>query len=139
MNNSDITLNFNNDPSLLCFTDHKSCCSSDTALVAGNWYFPNGSIIGMQTASNNIYIERGQSVVGLYWNDNATFPTGIYRCEIPDATGVLHNISVGIILYLAQDATSNSAAVAGAIVGVLLAVVLVIAMSGLIVILQMRK
>ena len=128
-NNSNITLN---DDALLCFTDLHECCSSDTALVAGNWFFPNGSIVGNQTTNGNIYIERGPSVVGLYWNDSATLPTGMYRCEIPDASGILRNVSITI--YSAMDninspgATSNStAAVAGAVVGVLLILVLMIA------------
>ena len=128
---SNISLSLN-DNALLCFTDLRKCCSSDTAQVAGNWFFPNGSIVGNQTTSSNIYIERGPSVVGLYWNDSATFPTGTYRCEIPDASGILRNVSVEI-LYSAKDITSpgattnSTATVAGAVVGVLLVLVLMVA------------
>ena len=137
---SDISLSLN-DGALLCFTDLNECCSSDTAQVAGNWFFPNGSIVGNQTTSSNIYIKRGPSVVGLYWNDSATFPTGMYRCEILDASGVLRSVSVEI--YSAKDindATTNStAAVAGAVVGVLLALVLMVAVSALVVVFGMGR
>ena len=127
-----------NDDALLCFTDLNECCSSDTTQAAGNWFFPNESIVGNQTTSSNIYIERGQSVVGLYWNDSTIFPIGIYRCEIPDASGVLHNVSVGI--YFAKDtATPNSTAVAGIVVGVLLALMLIIAISALVVVFGMGR
>ena len=132
-----------NDSGLLCFTDLNECCSSDTALVAGNWFFPNGSIVGNQTTNGNIYIERGPSVVGLYWNNSATFPTGTYRCEIPDASGILHNVSVE--MYSAEDITSpgattnSTAAVAGAVVGVLLALVLMAAISALVVVFGRRR
>ena len=123
-----------NDEPLFCFTDHKNCCSSDTAIVTGNWFFPNGSVIGKKTTSHNIYIERGWSVVGLYWNDSTTIPTGVYQCEILDATGILRNVFVGI--YSAQDSTSNSSEfeVVGAVVGVLLTTVLLIAVSVLVVV-----
>ena len=149
-NNSDIIIEFN-DEALLCFTDHKNCCTSDTAQVAGNWYFPgaNGSIVGNQSTSNNIYIERGLSVVGLYWNDSAIIPTGVFRCEIPDARGVTQNVIVNVRQdvdttsnsYMMQDTTSGSpeALVAGTVVGVLLIVILVIAVLALVVVFQMRR
>ena len=78
--------------------------------------------------------------MGLYWNDSAIFPTGMYRCEIPDASGILHNVSAEI--YSAKDindATTNSTAtVAGAVVGVLLALVLMIA-AALVVVVGMGR
>ena len=137
-NESDISLSLNNS-ALLCFTDLHDCCSSDTVQVAGNWFFPNGSIVGNQTTSSNIYIKRGPSVVGLYWNDSAIFPTGMYRCEIPDASGVLRNVSVGI--YFVKDAatTNSTATVAGAVVGVLLALVLMVAISAVVVVFGMGR
>ena len=139
MNNSKIILRFNIEQ-LLCFTDHKNCCNSETALVSGNWYFPNGSLIGIQIPSSNIYIKRGLSVVGLYWNDNATLPTGVYGCELLDASGITQKVFVGIYDNMMQDSsTSDSAEVAGTVVGVLIAVMLVIAVSALIVVFQIRR
>ena len=135
---SDISLNLN-DNALLCFTDLDECCSNDSAQVTGNWFFPNGSIVGNQTTSSNIYIERGPSVVGLHWNDGATFPTGMYQCEIPDASGVLHNVSVGIYFVKDTAATNSTATVAGAAVGVLLVLVLMVVVSALVVVFGMGR
>ena len=133
-----ISLNLNDD-ALLCFTDLNECCTSDTAQVAGNWFFPNGSKIRNQTTNSNIYVERGPSVVGLYLDDGEKIPVGLYRCEIPDASGVLRDVSVGI--YFAEDpATSSSAGtVAGAVVGVLLVLALMVAISAMVVIFGMGR
>ena len=76
----------------------------------------------------------GLGVVGLYWDDSTTFPVGVYRCEIPDASGIKRTLFVGI--YTSEH---DSTKVAGVVVGVLLALVLVGAVSALIVILQWRR
>jgi hypothetical protein len=128
-----------NDNALLCFTDLNDCCTSDNAQVTGNWLFPNGSIVGNQTTNSNIYTERGPSVVGLYWNDGATFPVGVYRCVIPDASQVLRNVSVRIYFAEVAAAPNSAATVAGAIVGVLLALVLIVAVSAMVVIFGMGR
>ena len=47
-------------------------------------------------ASRSIYRNRGASVVQLNRRNNAQSPTGLYRCEIPDASGTAQNIFVAI-------------------------------------------
>ena len=142
INNSDVyitILEFNNEP-LLCFTDHKNCCSSETAQVTGTWFFPNGSKIGIQTTDSNIYIERDLGVVGLlYWN-STTIPSGVYRCEIPDASGIKQKVYVRIHIMMQDFSTSRpDSEVAGAVVGVILALVLVFVVAALIVIFQVKR
>ena len=79
-------------------------------------------------------------MVGLYWNDNTTLPTGVYCCELLDASGITRKVFVGIYDNMMQDSsTSDSAEVAGAVVGVLIAVVLVIAVSALVVVFKIRR
>ena len=129
-NNSNI---FRSDGTVLCLTDLLLCCNSDTAELTGNWYFPNGSIISNLSTDTDVYIKRGPNMVGLYWNDSSSIPTGIFQCEIPDACGIIQKLYVRIEIML--DTTSNSERVAGAVVSTLLVVVLVIAVSVLVVIL----
>ena len=78
-------------------------------------------------------------MVGLYWNDSATFPTGTYWCEIPDASGILRNVSVGIYFVKDTATTNSTATVAGAVVGVLLVLVLMVAVSALVVVFGMGR
>ena len=61
----------------------------------GNWYFPEESAVEFERA-NNIYKNRGPSVVRLHKKPNITSPTGIYRCDIPDDNGVNQSIFVGV-------------------------------------------
>ena len=80
---------------LLCTTTYSPCCTGfgnpDT-----QWFFPNGS----QVQNNgNLPYYRTRSTnprsVRLNRNTQGT-TTGIFRCDIPDASGALQSIYVGI-------------------------------------------
>jgi hypothetical protein len=75
---------------LYCLTPSTECCGSS---VSGEWYFPSGAAI---SSSSRIFV-RSQvpSAVSLR-RRSGTPPTGMYRCEIPDANGTSQNIHVGI-------------------------------------------
>ena len=81
---------------LLCLTDKQDCCT--LAEVAprkeriGGWYFPNG----MMVETGDVYRNRGRSVVRLNRRNNATLPSGVYQCEIPDTQERNQSIFVGI-------------------------------------------
>ena len=87
---------------LACTTLYTPCCSG-----LGNpdtqWYFPNGSkflnssnLPYYQTRSNPFFGERTvPPSVLLHRNPEGT-TTGIFHCDIPDASGVLQNLYVGI-------------------------------------------
>ena len=61
----------------------------------GNWFFPNKSGVGIGK-TNNIYKNRGPSVVRLHHKQNdISSPSGIYRCDIPDDS-VNQSIFVGV-------------------------------------------
>ena len=78
---------------LLCLTDNLDCCIlSKERTRFGEWYFPNGTMVD----AGDVYTRRSRSVVLLNRGSNATFPSGVYQCEIPDKHGRFQSIYVGI-------------------------------------------
>ena len=67
---------------LLCFTDLAQCCGRNQ----GEWIFPNGSLVRVNGVGDDFYRSRGSHVVRLNRRNNPTSPTGLYCCEVPDAT-----------------------------------------------------
>ena len=61
------------------------------------WYFPvNNSAIQSGSSGSSLYRNRGPSAVRLNRRHQVTAPSGVYRCEIPDASGTSQSIYVGI-------------------------------------------
>ena len=80
---------------LICTTTRQTCCLS---IDGSHWYFPDGSWV--QRTSTTYYRSRtvpntGGPTVRLHRNPGAT-TTGIFHCDIPDASGDLQSIYVGI-------------------------------------------
>ena len=79
---------------LICLTDLLECCSSDetgsdardaTGSVAlGSWTLPSGSVA--PSSGSSLTMSRGPSSVFLNRGRFVTAPSGIYTCEIPDAS-----------------------------------------------------
>ena len=128
-----------NNEALLCLTDFHNFNNDNDSLEVGNWYFPNKSLV---ETSGDIYISRGHGVVRLHRTKNVTTPTGMFRCEIPDANGTFQNIFVDInvqpetTVTMVSPSSPNLAAIsAGVVVSVLLltavgvAIIIVIIMS----------
>ena len=86
---------------LFCLTPSLECCSdSETpneASVTREWYLPDTTQL---TSDNSPFIKsRVSSAVSLHrdrFNNINIAPSGMYRCEIPDASGTSQNIYVGI-------------------------------------------
>ena len=83
---------------LRCTTTNSDCCSSGNP--TSQWYFPNGTQVpnrGMSPPSMTFSRTRSTSpgTVLLHRNSEAT-TTGIFRCDIPDASGDLQSVYVGI-------------------------------------------
>ena len=72
-----------------CYTDLETCCSRSQGAHRGNWYFPNGTRLPFNGRGYDIFQVRGGSRVGLHHRNNATTPSGIYRCDIP--TDAVHD------------------------------------------------
>ena len=72
----------------------------------GQWYFPNGTAVpnpialsqetGMTVLPADLafYRTRDDRVVLLHRNSGGV--NGMYRCEVPDASGVTQNLYIGI-------------------------------------------
>ena len=83
---------------LFCLTNKTDCCrTSDTPPGVGpfgHWFFPNGNTVGTSTFGN-IYRGRGPSFVRLQRRNNAQ-TTGVFHCEVPDASGTNQQLYVGV-------------------------------------------
>ena len=83
---------------LICTTTNQACCLSTDG---SHWYFHDGSAV--QRTSTTYYRTRTvyNGIVGtvrLNRNPGAT-TTGVFRCDIRDASGGLQSIYVGIYTY----------------------------------------
>jgi len=80
---------------LICTTTYIWCCLSTDG---SHWYFPDGSTV--QRTGTTYYRTRTISHVGggtvvLNRNPGAT-TTGVFHCDIPDGSGDLQSLYVGI-------------------------------------------
>ena len=67
-----------------CHTDLLTCCTSSQGIHRGSWYFPDGSVLPFvnNPAGGDIVEDREPQVVHIHRRNNATSPSGIYRCDI---------------------------------------------------------
>ena len=86
-----------NGPALFCLTPSTDCCSatetSNEPTVTREWYLPDGTV--PPYTGTSFSREQVSSAVSLYRN-GATSPTGVFRCDVPDASGTSQSIFVGI-------------------------------------------
>ena len=92
------------DGALLCVTNLIQCCRGiDTpgdGGALGEWFYPNGTDVEIKDSGNDIYRNRGPSVVLLNRRSNAMFPTGLYCCEVPDASNIQRRVCANVGKYL---------------------------------------
>ena len=76
--------------SLHCVTNNSDCCSNGE----GDWYDETGGEVqqGQVGDSDRVYVTRGDEVV--YLNRRRGGTSGMWRCDIPDSTGVLQSIYI---------------------------------------------
>ena len=78
---------------LVCTTTYTPCCSSGNPET--EWYFPNGTQVPNNPA---LPYQRTRAPTGrviLNRNSEST-TTGIFHCDIPDASGATESLYVGI-------------------------------------------
>ena len=63
----------------------------------GQWVYPNGSVVGTRSNGQDFYVDRGPSVVRLNRRSNAVSTTGLFCCEVPDATAKNTKICVNVV------------------------------------------
>ena len=81
------------------------CSSGSQTSGIGQWFAPNGAEI-TQNSGNSFNVVRGggnfPSYVGLQLKTGQSFSTsdeGVYTCIIPDETGILQTLHVGLYRY----------------------------------------
>ena len=75
--------------SVQCHTDLDECCGAAQGLHRGDWFFPNGSVLGFRGSSDDDIVEkRGPNRVDLRRRNDGS-ASGIYHCSI--ATSIFHN------------------------------------------------
>lgn len=81
---------------LFCRTDNTNCCGTIPNRF-GQFYYPSGTQVPVSSAGQGFYRNRGNQLIRLNRRDGATLPTGRYRCEIPDANGVMKSIYITLV------------------------------------------
>lgn len=71
------------DLALSCVTHQVECCKESQA---GEWFYPNNTLVLPSFAGLNFYQDRNSQAVHLNRRNGAALsPTGKYHCRIPDA------------------------------------------------------
>ena len=73
------------------------CCAAIEGR-AGEWFFPNWNTVPNLGGATTFYRTRGDDgTVNLNrLNTNVLMPTGVFCCEVPDATGVMQSVCANI-------------------------------------------
>ena len=85
--------------SLACQTNRTPCCGTPPYRI-GEWYYPNGSAVPILDAGAPFYRDRtDQRLVRLHRRSphDATDPTGLFCCELPDASNTNHTFCIGLL------------------------------------------
>jgi hypothetical protein len=85
------------DSALICHTSRLDCCST-IGNRYGEFYYPNGTVVGIRTRNEAMYRNRGSQLIRLNRNSGSSSlpPAGWYRCEIPSESGEQQSISINI-------------------------------------------
>ena len=78
---------------LQCITDRRPCCATVGAR-AGEWFFPDGSIVPRQADATTFFRRRSDNgtITLNRLNSDVMMPTGRFCCVVPDATST--NVTV---------------------------------------------
>lgn len=88
--------------SIQCHTNLSTCCSDNEGPDRGEWYFPSGSLVEVNGNSWSAY-PTAQRVDLRRRDSSVTFPTNIYRCDIPvDNVDNAKNESVYVGIYVSS-------------------------------------
>ena len=90
---------------LICLTNFTACCSNrETGGTGslGDWKLQNGSLVpgGASGSTASIIRTRGASAVLRHRTNNVLEPTGVFTCEVLDASDVLRFVYIYIYVGL---------------------------------------
>ena len=76
-----------------CHTDDTTCCRgidspNSNGTGRGEWYYPNGTMVPPRSG-DGFYRTRDHMVIRLNRGGRTLSPTGMYRCGIPGAGGII--------------------------------------------------
>ena len=81
---------------LQCVTDRIRCCASPEGR-AGEWYFPDGTLVPIKGLAKTFYRNRGDDgTVNLNRLSGIMIPTGKLCCEVPDLIGITDRVCANI-------------------------------------------
>ena len=91
------------DAALQCTTDSTTCCTNiNGEMRAGEFYFPDGiRVPTYHFPTPTYYRNRGSRFIRLNRRTNGTI-TGLFHCEISDASGTMVNLFINIGKYGCQ-------------------------------------
>ena len=92
---------------LICITNKINCCrredKHDIEPGEGEWYFPDGSKVLVKDGGADFYRDRHASTIRLNRRNDATMPSGLFRCEVNDSYNVTKNLYVGIYTLSSEN------------------------------------
>ena len=74
------------------------CCRS-VPNTAGEWFFPNGTMVPIKLTATTFYRNRGRDDGTVNLNrlsTNVMSPTGLFCCVVPDATGINQTVCISL-------------------------------------------
>ena len=78
------------DDALKCVTNNAACCTNSTVRY---WTNPADAAVWQGVSENaHLYVTRGDGVVSLNRRNRGV--AGMWRCSIPDSTGMMQNIYI---------------------------------------------
>ena len=97
---------------LECHTDDTTCCramDNPNGGGRGEWYFPDGTVVPPPGGGDGLYITRGHMVIRLNRGGRTLSTTGVYRCDIPGAGGIIitRYIQLGIRCMLHRQCNES--------------------------------
>ena len=84
---------------LICQTEKRPCCRTPPYRF-GEWYYPNDSIVPIMGVGAPFYRDRSdEGLIRLHRRSshNATDPTGLFCCELPDANNTNHTLCAELL------------------------------------------
>lgn len=81
------------DNALICKTDKKDCCDTPPQRL-GEFYYPNGVQVPIDTFRQGFYRTRGSQEIYLNKRVGISTPVGVFQCEIPDSSGAIQKIFI---------------------------------------------
>ena len=93
--------NITTNKTLKCVTDRANCCTDPDV---GNWTDEKGRAVQQGADGDTcLYVTRGQGEVSLNRNITCYPDAGLWRCDIPDSSGMIQSMYI----YIGNDSSGE--------------------------------